>query len=395
MTIVAIPPLVPLPPFPSPNLPEDQYDDAAFNWGNAIPGHSTSVSAIAEAGRTNALDTKDSATAAASSATAATQQADLARDYRNQAGNSATAAAGSATQAAGSATSAQASYNSMQALYLGPKAAPPSADNSGNPLQVGTWYVNTSQGSWFWWNGASWVLGISDVAGSFVPLAGGATMTGPLSVPAGASGSQVPRAGDVRLKSDGIPLGDLVSTTGLAITLSTKTNTGDVTGAGGGTLQVMGDATSGAFMSFHRSGAYAINMGLDTGNVFRVGGWSQGTGATRFAVGTDGRITATGDLTAFSDMRLKRDIEPVPGALVLVNKLRGVFFKRKGDPDGRRHLGVIAQEVEQVLPEVVHSNLDAEGRNPTLSVSYGNMVGVLIEAVKELTARVEELEAQR
>ena len=84
-------------------------------------------------------------------------------------------------------------------------------------------------------------------------------------------------------------------------------------------------------------------------------------------------ITATGDITAFSDERLKTDVETIENALDKVMNLRGVTYTKSAE----KGMGVIAQEVEKVIPEVV---LDGEYK----SVAYGNMVGVLIEAVKEL-----------
>ena len=174
--------------------------------------------------------------------------------------------------------------------------------------------------------------------------------------------------------------------------VSTKLNSGAVTGAGGSTLQVMGDAANAAFISFHRSGAYAINFGLDTDNVIRMGGWSQGAGATRLTIGADGAFTASNNVTAYSDVRLKYDIQNIGGALKMVRKMRGVFFKRTDEKSGKRHVGVIAQEMREVLPEVVQENRDtADAENVTLSVAYGNIAGVLIEAVKELAADVEKL----
>ena len=99
-------------------------------------------------------------------------------------------------------------------------------------------------------------------------------------------------------------------------------------------------------------------------------------------------IYASHDVAAYSDARVKTDIETIPNALDKVNKLRGVTFVRtdEGSTD-KRMMGVIAQEVKDILPEVVNKR-ESDGH---YSVSYGNMVGVLIEAVKELTAEVEEL----
>jgi len=101
-----------------------------------------------------------------------------------------------------------------------------------------------------------------------------------------------------------------------------------------------------------------------------------------------GNLTCSGDVTAFSDARVKRNIEVIPEALYKVSKLRGVTFTRTDtDDDKKRHAGVIAQEVEMVLPEVVSElKKDINGKEINMKqVAYGNMVGLLIEAIKELT----------
>jgi len=97
-----------------------------------------------------------------------------------------------------------------------------------------------------------------------------------------------------------------------------------------------------------------------------------------------GTFTATGDIVAYSDMRLKSNVETIDNALEKVEALRGVSY----DKDGKKSVGVIAQEVLEVIPEVVSE----EGEY--LGVAYGNLVGVLIEAVKELSAEVKELKAK-
>ena len=99
---------------------------------------------------------------------------------------------------------------------------------------------------------------------------------------------------------------------------------------------------------------------------------------------------STGALTAVSmvsssDERLKSDIATITNAMQTVENLRGVSYLRNGRPE----IGVVAQEVEKVLPMVVQE--DPEGYK---SVAYGNMVGLLIEAVKELSAEVKELKAK-
>ena len=114
-----------------------------------------------------------------------------------------------------------------------------------------------------------------------------------------------------------------------------------------------------------------------------------GTGITALTLDMSaaGAATFNNDVTAFSDERLKTDIETINDALNKVCQMRGVTFKRTDD-DGRTSVGVIAQEIEKVLPEVVRED---NSEDKIKSVAYGNMVGVLIEAIKELKSEIEEL----
>ena len=105
------------------------------------------------------------------------------------------------------------------------------------------------------------------------------------------------------------------------------------------------------------------------------------------SISVSGSITATGDITAYSDERLKMDVETITDALDRVRSLRGVTFTRRDT--GSRGIGLVAQELAPIVPEAVMAHDDG-----LLSVAYGNLVGVLIEAVKELADKVERLEAR-
>ena len=119
--------------------------------------------------------------------------------------------------------------------------------------------------------------------------------------------------------------------------------------------------------------------------------WCQnGTGYS--AMGTN--IWTSGNVTAYSDIRVKKNIERIPNALDKVCQLNGYTFERtdvKFDNEGAptvpvKQTGVIAQEVLKVLPEAVTGDEESH-----YSVAYGNMVGLLIEAIKELKAEIDEL----
>lgn len=94
---------------------------------------------------------------------------------------------------------------------------------------------------------------------------------------------------------------------------------------------------------------------------------------------TQDEIISSGDITAFSDIRLKTDIEKIENALDKVCQLSGYTYNM----NDKRRTGVIAQEVEKVLPEVVQDREDGYK-----TVAYGNMIGLLIEAIKELKEEI-------
>jgi hypothetical protein len=105
-----------------------------------------------------------------------------------------------------------------------------------------------------------------------------------------------------------------------------------------------------------------------------------------YALDVTGTIRATGDVIAYSDARVKENVETIPNALDKVKAMRGVGYNKIGEE--KRSIGVIAQEMLDVIPEVVHT--DDQGMH---SVAYGNLVGVLIEAMKEQQQQIEELKA--
>ena len=96
-----------------------------------------------------------------------------------------------------------------------------------------------------------------------------------------------------------------------------------------------------------------------------------------------GTLTST-EVTASSDSRLKTNIKTIEEPLDILAKLRGVSFDRTNT--GTKSYGVIAQEIEQILPEVVYH--DEEGFK---SVSYNSIIGFLIEAIKSQQQQIDHL----
>jgi len=120
-------------------------------------------------------------------------------------------------------------------------------------------------------------------------------------------------------------------------------------------------------------------------------------GGRRFAL-SGGNTFISGSLTQnhnFSDERLKENIVVIPNALEKVSSLRGVTFTRKSD--GSVGTGLIAQELDRVLPEAVYEtkaieSLDDPDAEEYKSIRYETTVGLLVEAIKELEARIKTLE---
>ena len=109
---------------------------------------------------------------------------------------------------------------------------------------------------------------------------------------------------------------------------------------------------------------------------------------------SNGAITSSNNVTAFSDIRLKKDIKTIENALDKVCAMRGVEYTRKSNDE--REIGVIAQEVKEIVPELVtiqekDNSLSDDGLKDIHTMKYQNTVGLLIEAIKDLKAEIEKL----
>jgi hypothetical protein len=128
--------------------------------------------------------------------------------------------------------------------------------------------------------------------------------------------------------------------------------------------------------------------------------FKQGTldsqGAVSFKIDSSGNATFAGDVVAYgspSDKRLKENIKPIESALDKVSKLQGVTFDwKKSDSilDIKEDIGFIAQDVQKVIPELVRENEDG-----MLSMRHQGIAPILLEAIKELKAEIEELKKHK
>jgi hypothetical protein len=136
------------------------------------------------------------------------------------------------------------------------------------------------------------------------------------------------------------------------------------------------------------------NLRIEAGGIF--GMMIRTSGNTLLGTTTDngeklyvsGNIRATGTITANSDINLKKNLLKIENALEKVEQINGYTYEFKSD-DSKRHAGVIAQEIEGVLPEIVN-----KGNDGLLGVEYGNISALLIEAIKDLKSQNESLVAR-
>jgi len=156
------------------------------------------------------------------------------------------------------------------------------------------------------------------------------------------------------------------------------------------------------FVSNSNAAQYGFIRGMKVGGLL-FGGGNVGVGATNASYNffVNGSAAGTTAWTNTSDARLKKNIEQVSGALGLVRQLRGVYFdwrpaaersvgKNLTLPTNERQIGFIAQEVEKVVPEAVSKPKDASG---TYGLKEENLIPVLVEAIKEQQAEIEQLRA--
>jgi hypothetical protein len=208
-------------------------------------------------------------------------------------------------------------------------------------------------------------------------------------------------------------VGGLVSL-GTSVAQSTSTTTGAlVIGGGvgigknlnvGGAAVITGDITASTLTAskpvytdvnkkLTSTGTVATDQGgtglssfTASGVVYASSASALATGAGLTYNGTD--LTCTGNITAYSDARIKKNVKVIEHALEKVQALNGYTFERI-DIDVGRQTGVIAQEVMAVLPEAVSVTQDG-----TYTVAYGNMIGLLIESIKDLNSQVAYLKSE-
>ena len=188
---------------------------------------------------------------------------------------------------------------------------------------------------------------------------------------------------------------------GGSVNVSTvKTNSGDMTFDSAGDIVLDADGADLIFKDGGTTIAKFINSSSDfviatdvDDKDFIIKGQDSTSEITALTIDMSeaGAATFNNDVTAFSDKRLKTDISPISNALEKVKQMQGVYYKRNDVENAKQQVGVLAQDMEPVLPEVV---LTADDAMETKSVDYGKLTAVLIEAVKDLSYEVTQLKQQ-
>jgi hypothetical protein len=205
-----------------------------------------------------------------------------------------------------------------------------------------------------------------------------------------------------------ITSGNLTATAGTT-TLGTL-NTGNTTVTSGNLSITSGNLTAAAgttTLGTLNTGTTTVtsgNLSITSGNLTATAGTTTlGTLNAGTTIVTSGNLTvntgdinvsvgniyAQGNITAGSDIRFKTNITKLINSLSTVKSLTGVSYNMVNNKNDSRQIGLIAQDVERVLPEVVFTDTSSEQFK---SVSYGNIVAILIEAIKELSDKVDTLE---
>ncbi len=202
----------------------------------------------------------------------------------------------------------------------------------------------------------------------------------------------------IRVASNGYQT-QLVNSDGAFVSARMPSNTYWNNGAAAMYVYNNGGGGDGAVagMAFVCDGSWAVKMHLRSDGVFGVGGWYAQPWQW-YVNTTNGEMTAAGNVVAYSDARLKDDVSNITDALSIVDALNGVRFTWNNRSKligkaGKKDVGVLAHEVEAALPEATSESIQDPDTGETYKmVAYDKLVPVLLEAIKELKARIEKLE---
>ena len=243
------------------------------------------------------------------------------------------------------------------------------------------------------------------IASIYSPIAGGAGIltTGALNAGSITSGFGTINNGASAITTTGTVSTGAIAAGGDLTRGGTVILDGSITDTGDFTLDIVGDIildAGGDDILLKSGGVHEGNINFTSSNltiksivsdadmIFQGNDGGVEITALTLDMSAAGAATFNNDVTAFSDKRLKTDIKPITNALTKVMQMQGVYYKRNDVENARYQVGVLAQDMEAILPEVV---LTADDERQTKSVDYGKITSVLIEAIKELKKEINEL----
>ena len=242
-------------------------------------------------------------------------------------------------------------------------------------------------------------IGGTAIASVLSPVAGSSSIvtTGALNSGSITSGFGAIDNGASAITTTGTITGGQLTVDDITINNSTIADTGTMVLDCGGDLNIdvagtdiniSSDGTE--FLRIDKSGTNARfeSVVSDGDLLFRGSDGGSAIQALQLDMSAAGAAVFNADVTAFSDKRLKTDISNIENGLEKVMQMQGVYYKRNDQEDAQMKVGVLAQDMEAIVPEVV---LTADDEMQTKSVDYGKLTSVLIEAIKELKMEIEEL----
>jgi hypothetical protein len=248
-------------------------------------------------------------------------------------------------------------------------------------------------------------IGGTAIDSIYSPIAGGTGIltTGALDTGSITSGFGTINNGASTITTTGTVATGAITAGGDLTRGGTVISDGSITDTGDFTLDIVGDIildAGGDDILLKSGGVHEGNINFTSSNltiksivsdadmIFQGNDGGVGITALTLDMSAAGAATFNNDVTAFSDKRLKKDISNIENGLAKVMQMQGVYYKRNDVEDAREQIGVLAQDMEAILPEVV---LTADDEMKTKSVDYGKLTSVLIEAIKELKLEIDEL----
>ena len=222
--------------------------------------------------------------------------------------------------------------------------------------------------------------GLNVGSGQLNCTGGNVSMSGNLSVSGSITGSSSLSIGNTSVGTLAASGAASLSSTLTVASTSTLNSAVTINYAGAGALNINTTNNLNG-LRFYNGGTITGQFGANASYPFYI---ANGSGTVMLYSDTSGNFTAAANITAYSDAKLKTNVRTIEKATDLVRRMRGVFYERIDTGDAG--VGVIAQELQKVIPELVHEN------DGTLSVAYQNLAGVFIETFKEMDARIKKLE---